>query len=175
MLKRLVILSTIMILCSSCASTKFEPYHPNKIDIVDIQDYSIQPDLDKLEKPSKIETLTAKIVDGHLEFTDAKDADYIIVAPDEFNKVNQLKELCITYKAIIYKEEDLINLKNHTINEQNRLIKLLEGERDLAMNAWTNSENMYRQEVASHTQTNIINKGMTYITVGSLVLLAIAL
>lgn len=173
----LVILCLMVLVSNGCAE-KFEAFKAPPISIAAPDNYDIQADLNKIPKPSKIKRMYAKILnDGRLQFVDdSTKADVFVLVPEEYAKINMLKELAITYKKIIIEQEELVNTKNHTIAELLRLIKIIEAERDIAITGWENSENMYRQEKRSHQIDNAINKsGMYLISIGSIILLAIGL
>ena len=173
----IVLLIIFSIMFGGCTQ-KFEAFRPAPIEVAPPEVYSVQEDLDRIPRPTRIKRMYGRIVTiqgvEHLEFVDnPNDADFFIIAPEEYAKVTMLKELAKTYKAIIYKQEDLVNVKNATIQEYQRLLALVEQERDLALGAWENSENAYRQEVKAHKTDNLINKaGMWLITIGAIVLVA---
>lgn len=172
-----VFLCFMMILLCGCA-TRFEAFKSEPIDLPKVEKYDIKEDIDKLSKPTKIQRRYARFTSNStLEFVDdPKNADVFVLMPSEYTKINVLKELAITYKSVIFKQEELVNLKNETINELQKLLKLTERERDIALRAWENSENAYRQEKAAHHRDNIINKtGMYIVTVGSIILLCVGL
>jgi hypothetical protein len=178
---KVIFLVVVLITCLSCSS-KFEPFKPKPLDIQPYPAYSIQEQLNSIPKPDKIIRQYGKIItndDGtqNIVFLDSPDnADVFILNPEELNKINQLKELAIAYKSIIIAQETLINTKIQTANELLTLIKMTERERDYAISAWENSENMYRYEASQHRKDNLINRvGMYFITVGSIVLMVVGL
>ena len=176
-MKKLSIL-LILILLVGCAPAKFQAFKPEPFDLPNKPEkYSVSEDLKNLDKPTKIIARGAKLIDDHLVFVDeGQGAEFIVLAPEEFNKINKLRKLCSTYKAVIYKQEELVNLRNQIVSSQLDLIRLLERERDIAISAWENSENSFRQEYADHKRDNFINKTGSYIiTVGSIILLATGL
>jgi len=172
----------IMITCflfMNCAPVEFIAAKPKPLNLAKADVYDIQSELAKISKPKRIVRRYAKFNEDKTQLVfvdDPKEADVFILVPTQYGKINQLKELAITYKSIIIKQEKLINLKNETINELQKILQLTERERDVAISAWENSENAYRQEKAEHKRDNFVNRATMYIiTVGSIVLLAVGL
>ncbi len=176
--RRIILVLCLALFCTGLGcSQKFTVVRPDPIEIEGPTHYNVKDELDRIPKPTKIKRLYGKVESGHLEFVDdPAEADFFILAPKEYAKVTQLKELALTYKAIIIKQEELVNVKNATIEELLRLAAILERERDVALTAWENSQNMYLQERRSHKIDNTINRvGMYVISIGSIVLLAVGL
>lgn len=163
---------------TSCSPKQFSPYRPPDLKIDPTPSYSIKNDLDNIPKPTKLVPMyVKKTSELNYEVVEySNEATHILLAPEEYAKVGAVVKLAKTYKEILLMNESVVNTY---INEINALKELSTLEREKAISyreLWVNSENMYRQEKFEHKTDNMINKGGMYmITIGSILLLLLAL
>jgi len=173
----LLVLLFISFSLVSCAPAPFKPFEPDKITFASTKKYSIQQELEKIPKPSQLERIYAKKI-GDTTFITVKTpekADHIILVPKEYAKVAALKELAITYKETVLKQEVLINIYIDQINSLKELVVLEQKKSTMYRQMWTDSENAYRHERWKHEWNNRINRTSMYIvTIGSIIAVLLA-
>lgn len=178
-MKRII---TVMILCLflfvSCGPQLLKPYDPPKLEFENTPPYSIQEDLDKIQKPAPIQRIYAKKVgeDSFQVVENKEEADFIVLATKEYAKVGTVVKLAKTYKEIILDQEKLVNTYIDQINALKELVALEQKKSQMYRELWISSENAYRQEAYEHKWDNRINRAGIYATtLGSIVILLLML
>ena len=154
-----------------CAPPKFIPKDPPIIEFNKTPSYKV--DLSNIVKPDKpIYTWT----DENFKLVPMNEAKYLILTKDEFGKfVAQLK-IKETYKELIYKQEDLMNVNIEIINSLKEYVKLEEMKSKEYRDLWVDAENAYRQEKYYNEINSFISKGfLGFISIGAIVALVLAL
>ena len=179
MIYKLLIILSFFIFLTSCAPKPFilSTDYP-KLDFERTEQYDIQNELNKIPKPSKLQTIYVQIdIDNNIKIVKTADkATHILLAPKEYSKVGALVKLAKTYKKIVIEQEFLVNTYINTINGLKELLELERLKVKVYRELYVNSENAYRQELHQHKVDNFINRSCMYlITTGSIALLLFAL
>jgi hypothetical protein len=172
-MKSLSVILICLFLFTSCAPELLKPYEPPELKFEETPTYSIQEDLNKIEKPKPIKRMYAKkLGDDSLQILpNAEGADFVVIAPTEYAKVGAVVKLAKTYKEIVLDQEALVNTYIDQINALKELVALEQKKSQMYRELWITSENAYRQEAYEHKWDNRINKaGMYTVTVGSIIL-----
>jgi hypothetical protein len=136
---------------------------PKPYEYQDEQRYDI--DLDKIPKPDPIKRQYAYSKNDSILYfvNNANKANYFVLSAEEYNKINALKELAISYRQIIESQESLINTKIEKNNLLQEQMKLERDARIIATEGWKSSENLYREEKKDREYLEIMNKVSTYL------------
>lgn len=166
------------ILFSGCAPSEFKPYKPEPINFEKTPPYSVQEQLDKIQKPEPLKRMYVKKIDSKtFEIVENKDeATHIMLAPSEYAKVGALVKLAKTYKELAIDQEVLINTYIEQINALKELLAMEQKKAEVYRELWVSSENAYRREKWEHDWDNRIHKtGLYGITVGSIIIMLLLL
>jgi hypothetical protein len=175
------LLAMLCLIFCACASPKFEPFNPPIIDVQPTPPYSVKEQLDNLPMPKKlIKTWVKEEKDskGNTFFVPStkEEATHLLITSDQYANVGVLLQRAIALKAIALEQETLVNTYIDQLNQVKKLFVLEQNKAGTYRQEWIDSENAYRQEKAQHTLDNRINRtGMYLITIGSIIVLAIAL
>ena len=163
-----ILFSTIII--SGCATTQpFQIEPPVLPNITPMPKYESK--IDEMKKPE-----IPNFVFMHL---DEKTGTYIILpdnapqdqithiamSPSDFSKIEQLLDLCITYKNVAKTEEQLVNTNIDIINQY---LQRLQIEREITRNyfeLWQGVKQDYYKEKKDHRIDNIINRVSNVVTI----------
>jgi hypothetical protein len=140
--------------------------------------FSIQGELDKLNKPEKPEPIYLNIdsTNNSIKITNPNDATHVAYSDLEYNKIVKILILTNKYKEIIKLEQDLINIKIDQINSLKELLILEQQKSRLYYHLYETYYTLYHEEMSSHKMDNLVNKaGLYLISIGSIILLAIGL
>ena len=176
MLKRVSVILLVTFVVASCAPAEFKPWTPPEIVFEPTELYDIQEALARIPKPEKLKPLYVSMQGDTVTQVSRDQATHILLVPQEYAKVGAVVKLAKTYKQIVIEQEGIIN---SYIEANNALKELLALERQKVLmyrEMWVDSENAYRQEKYLHDRDNLINRtGMTLITIGAIIAIALAL
>ena len=170
----------MMTLLVGCGPKTFTPNiePPAPIEIEPTKPFTVQPDLEKIVKPKPLNPIYIKLNDDGTitQLPTADGATHLLLSPTEYSKVGALLKLAKTYKALVIKEEEIINTY---IAQNNALKELLKLERQISLhyyNLWVNAENLRLQAEYTHQIDSAVNRITTVIlSVGALAVVAFAL
>ncbi len=176
MIRNLSVILLVTFMVAACAPPQFEPWTPPEIVFEPTEPYEIQAALDSIPKPEKLKPLYVSMQGDTVTQVPRDQATHILLVPREYAKVGAVVKLAKTYKKIVIEQEAIIN---SYIEANNALKELLALERQKVLmyrEMWVDSENAYRQEKYLHDRDNLINRtGMTLITIGAIIAIALAL
>lgn len=157
----------------SCAPKAFVPQKVSEIRFEKTPLYE-GVDFSKFPKPTEIQPL---FMNESMELIDNPDnAAYIVLAPNEYAKIEALLRLLKAYKETIKEQTVLINADIRIINSLKEFIELERQKVQVYQELWADSETLYRQEKYYHLLDNAVNRAaLGAITIGSVVLFVLAL
>ena len=152
----------------------YEPAEP--IDIQKIPPYYVKEKLDLIPKPTAPKKEYVQKRGSDIALSDLNSSTHVMYSWDEAKKINALKELAISYKALILEQETLVNSYIDQFNSLRSLYALEVERSNIYKSLWIDSENAFKQEEYMHKWDNGINRtGMYVISIGSIVVLLLAL
>ena len=147
-MKRLFILIICFLFLFGCGPKEFKPWSPPEIKYNMTEYYDIKKELEQIPKPTKIQPLWVNLDNEKIEFVDNPDnAEFVLLAPQEYGKIAVLVKLAGTYKKIILSQENLINIY---IDEINALKEQVSIERETSIRyrkLWVETENFRLQQI----------------------------
>ena len=158
----------LLLLCSifliGCSPSLVEKRTLPELQFEQMEEYYVN--LDYIPKPEKLKRIY--LTDDY-KVTDAENASFILLTPNEYAKVEALLDIIIAYKDVIHKQEFMLNTNVKIINTLREYLALERHKAQAYRDMWADSENMYRQERHDHMIDNAINKGIKgTISIGSL-------
>lgn len=180
-MKQLIVGFLICILLFGCSTKMPEPYKPPELNFETIQPYSIQDDLNKIDKPASITPIYVRMLkdgDKEVEFLKVDNpvlATHVLFTELEYSKVGQVIKITKNYRSLINEQEFLINTYIKQINALQELLKLERQKALVYRELWINAENAYREERRDHQIDNIINNITILGLIGGVVAIAIGL
>jgi hypothetical protein len=170
-LKVFILLFISLTLVVGCAPPKFIPREPPIVKFEKEPPYKI--DLDSIIKPDKPLYIW---MDKDFKVVPQKEAKYLVLTKKEFAKFTAQLEIKQTYKAIILRQEVLVNTKIEIINSLKEYLSLEQMKVKEYRDLWVDSENAYRLEKYNNDMNSLMTKGiLSVISIGALIALIIAL
>jgi len=140
---------------------KFEKTEPYKLD------------LSTLNKPEMLKPI---FIDKNFKEASIDKAEYVLLLPEEYAKINGILKLAKAYKDVALEEEVLVNNYIDIINSLKEYIKIEQEKARAYQELYVAVENTYRYEQYLNGVERKINQGLfSVISIGTLIAVIVAL